>query len=123
MEGRDAQSAREMLSARFADAELEDQLLLADLLHIADPDIRLPRIDPDARRRRVIALVKAALLARDSSALYILEDVHWIDDVSESLLAEFLSVIRDTPSLVIITYRPEYRGALLAGPMRLPWHR
>ncbi|ULP38105.1 AAA family ATPase [Mycolicibacterium rufum] len=115
VEGRDAQSAREMLSARFADAELEDQLLLADLLHIADPDIRLPRIDPDARRRRVIALVKAALLARDSSALYILEDVHWIDDVSESLLAEFLSVIRDTPSLVIITYRPEYRGALLAG--------
>ena len=28
------------------------------------------------------------------------------------MLAEFLTVIPQTPSLVLITYRPEYRGAL-----------
>ena len=28
------------------------------------------------------------------------------------MLADFLAVMRQTPSMVLITYRPEYRGAL-----------
>jgi predicted ATPase len=70
------------------------------------------RIDPDARRLRVTALVNAASLARESPAVHVVEDAHWIDAVSESMLADFLSVIPQTPSLVIVTYRPEYEGAL-----------
>src|SRR5262249_31072140 len=35
-----------------------------------------------------------------------------IDEVSESMIADFLTVIPQTPSLVLVTYRPEYRGAL-----------
>ena len=45
-------------------------------------------------------------------AVYVIEDAHWIDEVSESMLADFLTVIPQTPSLVLITYRPEYQGAL-----------
>ncbi|HZE16992.1 MAG TPA: cyclase, partial [Mycobacterium sp.] len=67
---------------------------------------------PDARRRRLTALVNAASLARDAPAAYVIEDAHWIDEVSESMLAEFLTVIPQRPSLVLATYRPEYRGAL-----------
>ena len=48
-------------------------------------------------------------------AVYVVEDAHWIDEVSESMLADFLTVIPQTPSLVLVTYRPEYRGALSAG--------
>jgi hypothetical protein len=44
--------------------------------------------------------------------VYVIEDAHWIDEVSESMIADFLSVIPQTPSLVLATYRPEYRGAL-----------
>ena len=83
-------------------------LLFDDLLGIADPDVALPRIDPDARRRRLTALVNAASLARETPAVYVVEDAHWIDEVSESMLAEFLTVIPQTPSLVLVTYRPEY---------------
>jgi predicted ATPase len=83
-----------------------------DVLGIADPNAPLLAIDPDARRRRLTALVNAASLARESPAVYVVEDAHWIDEVSESMLAEFLTVIPQTPSLVLITYRPEYRGAL-----------
>ncbi len=43
---------------------------------------------------------------------YIIEDAHWIDAVSESMLADFLTVIPRTPSMVLITSRPEYEGAL-----------
>ena len=51
-------------------------------------------------------------LARSTPAVYVIEDVHWIDEVSESLVTEFLTVIPQTRSLVLLTYRPEYRGAL-----------
>ena len=87
-------------------------LLFDDLLGIADPNAPLPAIDPDARRRRLTALVNAASLARETPAVYVVEDAHWIDEVSESMLADFLTVIPQTPSLVLVTYRPEYEGAL-----------
>ena len=99
------------------DADPQDLLLLDDLLGIADPDVELPKIDPDARRRRLTALINSAQLARTEPAVFVVEDAHWIDEVSESMLADFLAVIPQTPSLVLITYRPEYHGALahLAG--------
>ena len=56
--------------------------------------------------------MNAASLARETPAVYVVEDAHWIDEVSESMLADFLTVIPQTPSLVLVTYRPEYRGAL-----------
>ncbi|MGA9360687.1 MAG: cyclase, partial [Mycobacterium sp.] len=50
--------------------------------------------------------------ARESPRVYVIEDAHWIDEVSESMLADFVMVIPQTPSLVLVTYRPEYEGAL-----------
>jgi class 3 adenylate cyclase len=112
IEGLDAEAARAQVHARVPDADPEDLLLLHDLLGIADPNARLPAIDPDARRRRLTALVNADSLARETPAVYVVEDAHWIDEVSESMLADFLTVIPQTPSLVLATYRPEYEGAL-----------
>jgi adenylate cyclase len=105
-------AAREWIRAWVPDANPDDLLLLDDLLGIADPDIALPRIDPDARRRRLTALVNAASVAREAPVVYVVEDVHWIDAVSEMMLADFLAVIPQTHSMVVITYRPEYRGVL-----------
>ncbi|MGO9152022.1 ATP-binding protein, partial [Mycobacterium sp.] len=108
----DAQAARDRVRARLPDADPEDLTLFDDLLGIADPNAPLPAIDPDARRRRLTALVNATSLARETPAVYVVEDAHWIDEVSESMLAEFLTVVPQTPSLVLATYRPEYEGAL-----------
>ena len=111
-----APAARERVRSRVPDADPEDLLLFGDLLGVADPEVELPKIDPDARRRRLTALVNTASLARQSPAVYVIEDAHWIDEVSESMLAEFFTVIPQTPSLVLVTYRPEYRGALSLVP-------
>jgi len=108
----DGKTARAQVRARAPDGEPEDMLLFDDLLGIADPDVELPKIDPDARRRRLTALVNAASLARETPTVYVIEDAHWIDEVSESMLADFFTVIPQTPSLVLVTYRPEYEGAL-----------
>ena len=53
VEGLDGQSARDRVRDRVPGADPEDLLLLHDLLGIADPDVELPKIDPDARRRRL----------------------------------------------------------------------
>ena len=86
--------------------------MLDDLLGIADPDAALPTIDPDARRRRLTALVNPRHWPERRPALYVIEDVHWIDEASESMLADFLTVIPQTRAVVLITYRPEYRATL-----------
>ena len=98
-------------------AKGEDNLLKGSArsiasLHIRDYTAPLPAIDPDARRRRLTALLNAASLARETPAVYVVEDAHWIDEVSESMIADFFTVIPQTPSLVLATYRPEYEGAL-----------
>ncbi|HEX4587063.1 MAG TPA: adenylate/guanylate cyclase domain-containing protein [Mycobacterium sp.] len=108
----DGEAARARLRADLPDADPQDLVLLDDLLGIAEPDVPLPVIDPDARRRRLTALINTAWLARTAPALFIIEDAHWIDAVSESMIAEFLTVIPRTASTVMITSRPEYQGAL-----------
>src|SRR5271163_530284 len=112
VDGLNGQTARDRVRDRLPDADPEDFALFDDLLGIADPNVPLPAIDPDARRRRLTALVNGASLANKTRAVYLVEDVHWIDEVSESMLAEFLTVFPQTPLLVLVTYRPEYRGAL-----------
>ena len=115
----EGEAARARLRAGVpADADPQDLLLLDDLLGIADPEVPLPQIDPDARRRRLTALINTASLARTQPALFIIEDAHWIDAVSESMLADFLTVIPRTPSMVLITSRPEYHGSADAGARR-----
>ena len=109
----DGDAARAQLRAYVpADADPQDLLLLDDLLGIADPGMALPHIDPDARRRRLTALINTTSLARTEPTLFIIEDAHWIDAVSESMLADLIKVIPRTTTMVLITSRPEYEGAL-----------
>ena len=103
-------------AARLRDADPADLILLQDELGIRDPADELPDIAPEARRRRLTALVNATVLARPEPALYVIEDAHWIDSTSEALLADFLAVIPRTSSMAIVTYRPEYAGALSRSP-------
>ncbi len=112
----DEHAGRARVRARMPDANPEDLSLLEDLLGIGDPDAALPDITADARRRRLAALLKAIALTRTTPAQYVIEDVHWIDEVSEAMLAELVTVVPQGHSLVLITYRPEYRGALSRTP-------
>ena len=85
---------------------------------VASRWIVVPR-RPCIRRRTQehrTALINAASLANTEPALFIIEDAQWIDEVSESMLADFLAVVPRTPSMVLITYRPEYQGALRRVP-------
>jgi class 3 adenylate cyclase len=116
VEGLDAADARAFIAAQPRDVDPDDAALFNDLLGIADPDVPHPEIDPDARRRRLTAMVNAASLEAQTPAVYVIEDAHWIDEASESMFAGFLTVVPQTPLLTVVTYRPEYRGALAQVP-------
>ena len=60
----DDETARHLVRAQVPGGSDEDLLLLNDLLGIGDPDAALPQIDPDARRRRITALINSLSLAR-----------------------------------------------------------
>jgi class 3 adenylate cyclase len=62
-------AARANIRARMQTADSEDLILLDDLLGIRDGDIPLPAIDPDARGRRLAALLNAAAVARTTPAV------------------------------------------------------
>ena len=115
----DGEAARTRVRSVLPDADPQDLLLLDDLLGIADPEVPLPQIDPDIRRNRLTTLINTASLVRAKPALYIIEDVHWIDAVSESMLAEFLAVIPQTASVVVRTGSGQERpGWARAGSKR-----
>jgi adenylate cyclase len=105
-------AARSRVRARIPNANPEDLLLLNDLIGIGDAGAAVPAISPDARQRRLAALLKAAVFEPTTPTLFVIEDAHWIDEASESMLAEFIVAVLPTRSLVLITHRPEYRGAL-----------
>lgn len=112
IDGLDAAAARARVRAQLPNADAQDILLLDDLLSIADRDIKLPNIDAHARRRRLTALITRAQQARTRPALIVVEDVHWIDEISESMLVDLLPTGARSQSMVLLTYRPEYSGAL-----------
>src|SRR6476469_670164 len=53
----DDEAARGRLREGLPDADRQDLLLVEVLLCIADPDVELHQVDPDARRRRLTALI------------------------------------------------------------------
>jgi adenylate cyclase len=112
VEGLDPEAARAHLRTQTPHLDSDNVRILEDLLGIRDAAQEFPAIAPDARRRRLTALINARSTARTEPAVYVVEDAHWIDEASESMLAEFIAAIPQTPSLMLITYRPEYGGAL-----------
>jgi adenylate cyclase len=118
VEGLEGAEARALLRERLPGADPEDLLLLDDLLGTGDQHVALPEIDPDARHVRLAAIANMVLLGRTNPTVYVIEDVHWIDNASESMLAEFISAVPETDSLVLLAYRPEYDGVLAHASQR-----
>lgn len=61
------------------------------------------------RERIIAALVEQVLaLAQQRPALFILEDAHWVDPSTETLIGEILAAIGPAAVMVLITHRPVY---------------
>ena len=108
-------TARERIAGKLLllDASFDDDLpLVFDFLAVPDPE-RLPtRMDPEARQRQLLGLMKR--LSRAESArepgITVIEDLHWFDPASEVFLANHVDAVQGTRGLTILNFRPEYRA-------------
>jgi class 3 adenylate cyclase/tetratricopeptide (TPR) repeat protein len=95
-----------LLDPRFA----EDLPLMFDFLGVPDPQRQVPQMSPEARQRAlggiVCRLVNAP--ARHKTLILAIEDLHWIDEGSDAMLAELVASIAGTNTLAIVNFRPEY---------------
>ncbi|WP_253861736.1 adenylate/guanylate cyclase domain-containing protein [Mycobacterium asiaticum] len=107
---------RARVRARVPGTSPEDLILLDDLLGIRDHETPLPVITPDALRRRLVDLLETVASTRAAPALYVVEDAHWIDSVSEAWLADLAAMMPRMRAALLVIYRPEYSGLLATIP-------
>jgi class 3 adenylate cyclase len=84
---------------------------LVDLLFPGQGSIEAAATPQLRRRRSFAAVVKyLALRAAEGPVLLILEDVHWADDSTLSLLKLLLDRLRSMTLLTVLTTRPEFEA-------------
>jgi class 3 adenylate cyclase/tetratricopeptide (TPR) repeat protein len=107
------QLAREKIAGRalLLDASFADDLpLLFDFLGVPDPDRPVPQMSPEARQR-ALADVLCKLVgnpSRKKTLMLVFEDLHWIDEGSQTMLQGLIEGFGETRTLVLANYRPEY---------------
>jgi adenylate cyclase len=110
---------------RAIEPRLEQRLpLLGPLLALTIPDT--PQTAPlDARQRtellRSLLLQYVRARARVEPLMLVLEDCHWLDELSRDLLVFLARAVSDLPVLFLVLYRPlEGESAVLEQMLRLP---
>jgi class 3 adenylate cyclase/tetratricopeptide (TPR) repeat protein len=110
------QQAREKVAGRMLlldDAFAEDLPLLFDFLAVPDPHRPAPRMDPDARQRTLLEMVKRLVHAGThiNPGIYLLEDAHWFDPGTEIFATQFIEALPGSRTLAITNFRPEYSAS------------
>lgn len=118
------ESARAKIAARFTrmGPEYEEAApLVQELLGVASPDSPTANIDPDAKQRRLLELLKRVVQGADvagGSVLACIEDLHWLDHGSERFIKQWVDALPGSRRLLIVTFRPGYRAEW----MDQPWY-
>jgi adenylate cyclase len=113
------QLAREKIAGRslLLDPDFaEDLPLMFDFLGVPDPERPIPQLSAEARQRALGRIVCRLVGGpkRSKTLVLVIEDLHWIDEGSNVLLADLVSSIEGTNTLAVLNFRPEYTP---------PWQR
>ncbi len=118
--GDDPSVTRQKIAGRLllVDESLRDALPLAfDFMGVPDAELPPPS-DPETRARDVIMLLKRMVRARrpQHPGVILAEDLHWMDPASDEILGELVEALAGTATLLLATFRPEYRADWMARP-------
>ncbi len=107
------QQAREKIAGRallLDQGFAEDLPLLFDFLGVPDPDRPVPQMSAEARQRALGGIVCRLLNtpSRRKTLVLVIEDLHWVDEGSNAMLAGLIDSIAETRTLALVNYRPEY---------------
>ena len=86
-------------------------LLLAELLEVSSGDtLSSIEMTPNQRKEETLAILEDLLMAPlDGPVLLLLEDAHWSDQTTQTLIERLLKRIGREHALVLITHRPELK--------------
>jgi adenylate cyclase len=117
-------TAREKIAGRMVllDQKFASALpLLFDFLGVADPERPAPAIDPEARQRQLLAVMRQVIqsVSETRPTITLIEDLHWLDDASEEFIAHMVDAREGSRNLLLLNFRPEYR----ADWMQKSWYR
>lgn len=112
----DAAAARNRIVERMAELGTPseaDLALLYEFLGVAQAGSPPSALSPKARHSRLLNLVRE-LVRHDAAttSVILIEDLHWLDEASEELVATLVEAATGTQTMVVLNYRPSYR---------LPW--
>lgn len=87
------------------------RLLLAELLEVSSEDALSPiEMTPNQRKDETLSILEDLLMAPlDGPVLLLLEDAHWSDQTTQTLIERLLKRIERERALVLITHRPELK--------------
>lgn len=114
IESRDeAAVARERIAQRFEVMQLapSDLALLYEFFGVVEPGSSPLALGPRARQTRLLTLLKN--LVRHEASLervILIEDLHWLDEASEEFVSALVEAVAGTRTLLLLNYRPSYRG-------------
>jgi class 3 adenylate cyclase/tetratricopeptide (TPR) repeat protein len=117
-ESDDGRAAREKIAGRLLllDEGFRDSLpLLFDFLGVTDPDDPPTPMNPETRQRAIFAALRRLVhaRAREGPSVVIVEDLQWLDPGSEAFLANLADSLSGSRTLLVVNFRPEYRGEWL----------
>ena len=101
---------------RTLDAGFEDAIpLVLEVLGVGDA--AAPDDSPQSVATRLAAFMRRFVRLRSANepAVLLLDDAHWIDRASDELVREVGASVRDTRTLLLANFRPEYRPAWIGG--------
>jgi len=100
--------------ALLLDPELAGDLpLVFDFLGVPDPERPVPQMSAEARQRALGRIVCRLVNApkRRLTVVLAIEDLHWMDEGSNAMLAELVASVAETRTLAVVNFRPEYSPA------------
>lgn len=83
-----------------------------EFLGVADPARPAPKLDPEARQRQLLGLMRHLIkLAGDEQpTVTLVEDLHWMDAASAAFLDQMVEAREGSRSLLLLNFRPEYQA-------------
>jgi class 3 adenylate cyclase len=111
-----AQAARDKIAGRMLllDETLAKGLpIMFDLLGVPDPERPTPPLEPQARQRQFLDLMRRVGRARSARepAVHLFEDLHWFDGASDEFIAHLVEASPGNRTLVLLNFRPEYHAS------------
>ena len=109
------QTARDKIAGRMLllDEGLRDVLpLMFEFLGVPDPERPAPPQDPEIRQKQLFEVLARLTQARSrrEPAVFLFEDLHWLDAASEDFLANLVESVPSTRTLLLVNFRPEYQA-------------